>query len=702
MFALEGLNEEQRAAVEHDDRPLLVLAGAGTGKTATLAARVARLLAQGAMPERLCLLTFSRRAAAEMLTRAGHLADPALTTRVVGGTFHSVAQRLLHQHGRLIGLDPGFSVMDGADTVELIGLVRHELGLGGSRGSRFPRKETLASILSHVTNAQARLTEVVARSFPWCSEDVDAMRQVFVAYTARKRAQQLCDFDDLLLLVRALGTSEIGARLLAGLFDHVLVDEYQDVNTLQVDLVELLCPGGRGLTVVGDDSQAIYGFRSATTAAILEFPKRHADSQVARLEHNYRSTTTILAVANQVMAEDPGGASKRLWSDRPGRQRPVMRSCADEATQSEAVCDSVLAHRERGVALRSQAVLFRSGPHAAALELVLGRRRIPYVKYGGLRFVEGAHIKDLLALVRLIDNPWDELAWFRTLQLLDGVGAATATRVMDQLGVRRETATDGDDPAAVSPLARFLAAAPTVAAPAREELAGLRAAFGDCVGAGGSKAEAPPTVGAQVDRLSRWLEPVIRRRYRASAARCGDLARLAEQAVPATSRSRFVADLTLDAPLTTGDFAGPPSLDDDWLVLSTVHSAKGGEWDVVHIVHAADGMFPSDLSTGDAGALAEERRLFYVAVTRARDVLEINVPLRYHHHRHDEHPGRLDDRHGFAPASRFLSPAVQALMDPEHAGLGGQPSIDTESSAGSASASGGVAAVDELLAALWS
>ncbi len=686
MFDTSDLNPEQRAAVEHDDRALLVLAGAGTGKTATLAARVAWLLERDVEPERICLLTFSRRAASEMLVRAGRVADPARAARVIGGTFHSVAQRLLHRHGQLIGLDPGFSLLDSADSVELIGMVRDDLALGLVQPgrSRFPKKETLAAIVSQVANAQVKLSDVVARSFPWCGDDLDGMRAVFAAYTARKRARQLCDFDDLLLLVRALGRSEIGARVLGGLFDHVLVDEYQDVNSLQADLVDQLRPGGRGVTAVGDDAQAIYGFRAATTAAILEFPTRYPDSVVVRLEHNYRSTPPILAVANQVLADASEGATKCLWSERPGRRRPVLRTCADEGAQAEAVCDSVLAHREAGVALREQAVLFRAGHHADTLELALGRRRIPYVKYGGLRFLEAAHVKDLLSLLRLLDNPFDELAWFRVLRLLEGVGAATARRMMEQLGVGGSA---GGDPGAATPLARFLAAAPAAPEAGRAELAALRRALADCA------EDPPPPPGAQVDRLREWLAPIVRRRYHAPAARLGDLERLAEQAALAPNRGRFVADLTLDPPVSTGDFAGPPSLDDDWLVLSTVHSAKGGEWDVVHLIHAADGMFPSDLATGDTEALAEERRLFYVAVTRARDALEIDVPLRYHKHRN-----RLDDIHSFAEVSRFLTAEVQALMDVEHVGAPAGGDIGGLT----AGEPVGVAIVDAMLADLWS
>ena len=683
---MSGLNPEQQAAVNHDDRPLLVLAGAGTGKTSTLAARVAALLERGVPPERVCLLTFSRRASTEMLARAGRMADPALAARVVGGTFHAVATQLLRRYGSLIGLDPGFSVLDSADTTELIGLVRHDLGLSGTVGPRFPRKETLASILSHVANAQVKLSDVLAHSFPWCAEDIEGIRAVFSAYTVRKRAQQLCDFDDLLLLVRAIGTSDVGRKSLESLFDHVLVDEYQDVNRIQVDLVDLLRPGGTGLSVVGDDAQAIYGFRAATTAAIAEFPDRYASAVVIRLEHNYRSTPPILAVANQVMADAPEGASKTLWSERPGRRRPVLRTCTDESAQAEAVCESVLSHREAGVALNQQVVLFRAAHHSDLLELALGRRRIPYVKYGGLRFVEAAHVKDFLAILRLLDNPWDELAWFRILQLLEGVGAATARRVMDQLGVRRSGDGAGTADAALSPVAQLLAAAPTVPAPARDELNGLRRTLGDCV------VEPAPPVGTQADTVTRWLAPIVQRRYDAPAARCGDLERLSEQAAAAPTRDRFVADLTLDPPVIAGDMAGRPVLDDDWLVLSTVHSAKGGEWDVVHVIHAADGAFPSDMATGDLNGIAEERRLFYVAVTRARDALEISAPLRYHHHRN-----RLDDRHGYAPLSRFLSGPVRSLMDTEQAG-----GRYTFPEAVDVPEGSGVGAVDALLADLWS
>jgi DNA helicase-2/ATP-dependent DNA helicase PcrA len=364
----------------------------------------------------------------------------------------------------------------------------------------------------------------------------------------------------------------------------------------------------------------------------------------------------------------------------------------------------VLAHRDAGVALHDQAVLFRASSHSDLLELHLTRRNVPYVKYGGLRFVEAAHVKDLLALLRVLDNPSDELAWFRVLQLLEGVGAATARRVMGDLGLgpqrppeREAGAAGGPEPGDpnVTPLSRLLAAAPRVPAAARPELAGLRSTLAECAdGCLPGGATPPPAV--QVERLRQWLGPVLERVYDHVAARQADLQRLESVAAGAPSRSRFVSDLTLDPPSSTSDLAGPPLVDEDWLNLSTVHSAKGGEWEVVHVLHASDGMFPSDMATGDPEGIEEERRLLYVAVTRARSVLEVNVPLRYHFKRRP-----LTDAHGYAQASRFLSPAVRELMDEVHAE--GRPRFDDGLVLGAAvpMVEGGLAGVDRMLADLW-
>jgi len=365
----------------------------------------------------------------------------------------------------------------------------------------------------------------------------------------------------------------------------------------------------------------------------------------------------------------------------------LLRICGDEDAEAASVCDSVLAHRDDGVALHDQAVLFRASSHSDLLELHLTRRNVPYVKYGGLRFLEAAHVKDLLALLRVLDNPRDELAWFRALQLLEGVGAATARRVMEELGVGQAGEPN------VTPLARLLAAPPKVPAAARPELVGLRSALAECAdGCLPGGATPPPAV--QVERLNRWLGPVLERTYDHAAARRADLQQLEGVAANVPSRSRFVSDLTLDPPSSTADLAGPPLIDEDWLNLSTVHSAKGGEWEVVHVLHASDGMFPSDMATGDAEGIEEERRLLYVAVTRARSALEVNVPLRYHFKRRP-----LTDAHGYAQVSRFLSPAVRTLMDEVHAE--GRPPVE-ESLAGEVEVvAGGLAGVDRMLADLW-
>ena len=712
MFAL---NDRQQAAVEHEGSPLLVVAGAGSGKTGMLAHRVAALLDRGVEPERICLLTFSRRAAQELLSRAGRLSDAGAAERVWGGTFHAVGNRVLRVLGRRVGLDPGFSIIDTADVTELFGLVRHDLGLDHRRGAegrrRFPRAATLAAVYGRVANTGHPLSAVLDRSFPWCAPEIEGIRAVFSGYTARKRECQLLDYDDLLLCWRALGAVP---GLLSGLFDHVLVDEYQDTNVIQADILAGLRPDGLGLTAVGDDAQAIYGFRAASSANLAEFPQRFPATTIVALEQNYRSTPPILALANAVMAEADHERvlAKSLWCTGTGRRRPLLRTCGDEGAEAEAVCDAVLAHRDDGVALQQQAVLFRSSHHADHLELALRRRNIPYVKYGGLRFLEAAHVKDLLALLRILDNPADELAWFRVLRLLDGVGAATARRVMADLGVGAgpaptvsEPAVSGhsvSDPAvsnpavsdpAVSPLARLLAAPPRVPAAADAELAALRAALADCAGDG--LFGGPPPPGAQVGRLRKWLDPVVERVYDAGAARVTDLDHLEHLAGAAPTRTRFVSDLTLDPPSSTADLAGPPVLDEDWLVLSTIHSAKGGEWEVVHVIHASEGMFPSDLATGDLEAIEEERRLLYVAVTRARQVLEVNVPVRYHFSRHPQ-----GDAHGYAQPSRFLSPAVRALMDEFH--VEGRPVVDDGAAEGGEVAGGsGLAGVDRFLADLW-
>ena len=673
------LNAAQRRVVEHGDGPLLVVAGAGTGKTNTLAARVAALLARGVMPERILLLTFTRRAAAEMLERAGRLTDPGSSRRVWGGTFHAMAHRLLRIHGAALGLDPAFSVLDQADAADLMGLVRGECA--AETPGRFPRQDTLVAIYSRVANTQRPMRDVLADAFPWCAADAATLAVIFREYVERKTVQHLLDFDDLLLYwARATADPHVGDRL-AGLFDHVLVDEYQDTNALQADIVRAMTGRSHGVMAVGDDAQAIYGFRAATVRNILDFPTVHPGTSIVTLEENYRSAPSVLAVANAVMAEAPERHDKALWSRRPDARRPRLVHCADEPAQASAVCDTVLAHHDAGIRLQDQAVLFRAAHHSDLLEVELARRNVPFIKFGGLRFLEAAHIKDLLALLRILDNVYDELAWFRTLRLAEGVGPATARRLLVSLGVRPRA------DAGATPAERLRPVVSQVPRAARPELETLADALDGCA----DEARAEPR--EQVARLRRALDPIVRRSYHRPEARLADFEELEHLAAGYRSRSQLVAELVLDPPASTGDLAGPPLLDEDYLVLSTVHSAKGGEWHAVHLLHAADGMFPSDMATGRPEEIEEERRLFYVAVTRARDHLHVYFPLRYYHRR-----GGLDDAHHYAQLTRFLSPAARDLFDAEHAGAA-PPAVTPT---GEPASAGVGADVSRALEALWS
>ncbi|MDJ0923629.1 MAG: ATP-dependent helicase [Acidimicrobiia bacterium] len=639
---LDGLNDQQRQAVIHDGGPLLVIAGAGSGKTRTLASRVARLIDDGVAPDRILLLTFTRRAAAEMLRRAGSLVDQRATGRVWGGTFHSIANRLLRRNAPAVGLDDGFTVLDQGDVAGLFGLLRAESGFADAK-TRFPRQETIAAIYSRAVNAQEKLGRVLEERFPWCQDHADELKEVFRQYTARKRRHNVVDFDDLLLYWRALLESPTAGSI-RRLFDHVLVDEYQDTNRIQADILRLLCGADGNVTVVGDDAQSIYSFRAATVENMTEFPEVFPTATVVKLEQNYRSTPQVLHAANAVIAAATDTFPKRLWSNRPNGARPRMVTCTDEAAQAEYICDRVLEMRELGIPLRDQAVLFRTGHHSDGLEIELSRRQIPYAKYGGLRFLEAAHVKDLMATLRILDNSRDELAWHRVLQLIPGIGPATARRILGDL-------TGSNEP----PLRQFCEASFPVVAEARPVLIELQEALADC-------AAEQRDPGLQIERLLPFLQTVIERNYDDGAVRLADLEQLRDIAGAYSDRSRFLAELTLDPPQSTTD-VGPPSLDDDYLILSTIHSAKGGEWPVVFVIHAADGNIPSDMALNEPGGVEEERRLLYVALTRAKDQLTVSFPQRFYHRRFG-----TDGRHSYAVPSRFLTPASEHF-DPVVAGV---------------------------------
>jgi DNA helicase-2/ATP-dependent DNA helicase PcrA len=642
------LTDQQRAAVAHDGGHLLIVAGAGTGKTTTLASRLAALVARGVPAERILLLTFSRRAASELLRRAEAEAGHDVARRMWGGTFHAVANRLLRRHGWAVGLDPAFTVLDQSDTADLLAMVRAEITETGAlnggtldgddESARRPvdrrraKKDTMAAILGRVVSTSTSLSTVLRESFPWCVDEQAELRATFEAYRARKRSGNVVDYDDLLLGWSALLRSAAAATLHAQ-FDHVLVDEYQDTNTQQADLLYELAAGGATVTAVGDDAQAIYGFRNATQRNILEFTDRFGGHAVV-LDRNHRSTPSILCTTNAVMAEAAAEHrhEKQLWSTRGDGPRPALVSCVDEGAQSAAVCARIVDEHERGVAFRDQAVLFRAAHHSDLLELELTARRIPFVKYGGLRFLEAAHVKDLLCALRLVENPNDELAWFRVLQLLDGVGPATARRLAP-MGAHLDES--------VLP----------------ESGVELLVALHD-----GRRLDRDAGPGAVVERVRVWLDGRVDARYANATARLADFDELATAASRAPSLERFLTELVLDPPSATGELAGPPHLDDDWLTLSTIHSAKGGEWQCVHVLHVSDGNLPSDMATGDEASIEEERRVLYVAMTRARDRLWCYQPVRYHT---GLGRARLSDRHVYGQRSRFLTDAVVSTMTTE-------------------------------------
>ncbi|MGE0723718.1 MAG: ATP-dependent helicase [Alphaproteobacteria bacterium] len=637
---LASLNPAQRRAVEHPAAgPLLVIAGAGSGKTSTLAHRVARLVRDGADPQRILLLTFSRRAAEEMRRRVERIAAGSLRRPggALGwaGTFHAIGARLLRAHARDIGLDPAFTIHDREDSADLLGLVRHERGLSAA-AERFPLKATCLAIYSRAVNAEMPLGEVLRAAFPWCAAWEDGLRALFGAYVEAKQRQGVLDYDDLLLywaqmMLHPAIAADVGAR-----FDHVLVDEYQDTNRLQASILRALKPTGLGLTVVGDDAQSIYSFRAATVRNILDFPHQFSPpAAIVTLDRNYRSTQPVLAAANAVIGLAAERFAKELWSDRPSAERPAIVTVADDLGQADHVVARVLANREAGVALKQQAVLFRASHHSAALEVELARRNIPFVKFGGLRFLEAAHVKDVLAVLRWAQNVRDRVSGFRVAQLLPGIGPAIAGRLLDH-------AIGAGDPTWAVETFRPPAAA-----------AAHWPDFAATIGALRRQAAGWP---AELDLVCRWYAPHLARRHEDAAAREGDLAQLAQIAATYPSRERFLTELTLDPPGAVSEEAGAPLLDEDYLILSTIHSAKGQEWTAVFVLNVVDGCIPSDMATGSAAEIEEERRLLYVAMTRARDQLDLIVPQRFFVHQQRA----AGDRHVHAQRTRFIP---RALLD---------------------------------------
>ena len=652
--AFDSLNPQQRRAATFGtpvpDKgvtagPLLILAGAGTGKTNTLAHRTAHLVLNGTDPSRILMLTFTRRAAQEMIKRTqgivaevlsdrGKAGDRSVISRLIwAGTFHSVGGRILRLYAKHLGLDANFTVLDRSDAADLMDVVRHELGFSGKE-KRFPRKDACLAIYSYRVNTRLSLKQTLEEQYPWCREWEADLTRMYREYVGRKQKNRVLDFDDLLLFWHVMMQTPALAQSLSKNFDHVLVDEYQDTSTLQGEIIHALKPDGKGVTVVGDDAQAIYSFRAAAVENILGFADRYKPrAEMVVLAQNYRSAQPVLDCANALMSEGPRQHRKTLLGMRQSGQKPLYVALDDAQAQAEYITSKILQTREIGGSLKRHAILFRSSHHSDVLEVELTKKNIPFVKYGGLKFLEAAHVKDMMSVLRWADNPRNTIAGFRVLKLLPGIGPGTAKQALDLFEaqgfeVKSLAAFDAPQPAKME-WKKFCALFEKLADPATRW---------------------PGQVGLVKD----WYKPQLERIYDAAWTRMGDLEQLEQLSVQNPSRERFLTELTLDPPAATSNQSGGSSKDEDYVILSTIHSAKGQEWDIVYVLNVSDGNFPSEFSTGNPQLIEEERRLLYVAMTRARNELHLCAPLKF---AVTQQP-KNGDAHVYGAKSRFMTDKV--------------------------------------------
>jgi DNA helicase-2/ATP-dependent DNA helicase PcrA len=638
-----ALNAAQAAAASHGDTPLLIVAGAGSGKTRTLIHRVAALINRGVPPQRILLLTFTRRAAQEMVSRCERLVGSD-SQHVQGGTFHGIAHKLLRRFGPAAGLPADFTILDQSDAGDLMGLARSALGYGdlknAPRGApRFPRAETLVSIYSRHVNTGHDVADILGDQWPHFLSWTGDIERCFADYVKRKSERNLLDYDDLLLSwALLLEQAPPIAQQMRALYDHVLVDEYQDTNPLQSRILRGLCTNGK-LTVVGDDAQSIYAFRGATIRNILDFPQQFPGTRIVTLEQNYRSIAPILETTNTIISRSTERYSKRLWTERDGGEAPWLVTVRDEAMQTAFVVDRLLELHEQGTPLREMAVLFRAGYLSADLEIELANRRIPYEKWGGLKFLEAAHIKDMLAFLRILENPRDEVSWYRILRLLPGVGDATARAAIELLSHHQW------EPMAIG--------AVRASARSRPALQAVAALFDGMRRV--ERANQPHSPGESIRLVRQLYDPILQATYDDAPPRMADLDQLETIAAGYADRTSFLATLALEPPAATQDLAVGSTDEDDALILSTVHSSKGKEWDVVFVIHASDGVFPMARAANDEAQVEEERRLLYVAMTRARNELYVTYPLH-------SYATRMGADFAFSQLSRFLDPGVRQTM----------------------------------------
>ncbi|MGC8965916.1 MAG: UvrD-helicase domain-containing protein [Caldimicrobium sp.] len=599
---LKDLNPAQREAVETVYGPLLVIAGAGSGKTRTLVCRLAYLVEMGIPSEKILLLTFTRRAAREMIERASALLQKDVN-KITGGTFHSLCNLMLRQYGSLIGYDPNFTLLDRRDSEDLLNLLKTSLGFTDKK-KRFPKKDTLGSIYSKSINQMRSVEEIVLSEYPQFSEYLPEIQRLFAEYVTYKREHQLMDFDDLLLnwlkILREYPyvRQEVGKR-----FQFIMVDEYQDTNILQGEIIKYMAEAHQNVMVVGDDSQSIYGFRGANYRNIFEFPKLFPNTKIVKLEQNYRSTQPILDLANIIIATSKIKYTKTLFTLKKEGEKPVFLRPKDEAEASVFIADKVLELREKGFKLSQMAVLFRSAFHSYELEIELAKRGIPFVKYGGLKLLESAHVKDIISFLKIILNPKDFLAWNRILLLMEGIGPRTAEKIINLMKVEPFPYSYSKILSLTSSLElkRFL------------DLYLNYKLYTD----------RPSDILSQI-----WgfYEPIFQRIYYEDYyRRVKDLEGLFSLAERFETLDEFLSELLLE-PIEVAEY-DQEEIDEAPLILSTIHSAKGLEWHTVFIISLIEGRFPSLHSLNREEDLEEERRLFYVAVTRAREKLYLISPL---------------------------------------------------------------------------
>jgi DNA helicase-2/ATP-dependent DNA helicase PcrA len=647
------LNPEQAAAATHGNGPLLIIAGAGTGKTRTLVYRVAHLIERGTRPERILLLTFTRRASQEMLSRVEKLVG-ATSRKVHGGTFHATAHRLLRRFGPAAGLAKDFTIMDQGDSADLMQLSRSQLGYA-QKSKRFPKKETLQYVYSRHVNTGIPVDDIIRDEYPQFTDYLEDFSKIFGDYTVRKQHRNLVDYDDLLLFwALMLEASPELAEKISGLYEHVLVDEYQDTNVLQARILRGMCRAHSNITVVGDDAQSIYSFRGANFRNILGFPKQFEGARIVTLEQNYRSTPEILAATNTMISRATERFTKNLWTERTNGETPWLVAAHDEQQQTQFVVDRILELHEEGIPLREIAVLFRAGYMSADLEIELTNRKIPFEKWGGLKFLEAAHVKDVLAFLRILENPRDEVSWYRILLLLPGIGDATARSAIDAMAAAAwESAAFG----------RY--SAPPRARAAHHALVTLLDDLRDGVPADEAK------VTADIARVRLLYDSILRERYDKAEPRLSDLDQLQTIAAGYPDRATFLSALALEPPQATQDLAGASSKDDnDALILSTAHSAKGKEWEAVFLIWAVDGWFPSARCLGSDEETDEERRLMYVAMTRARNYLSVTYPL-------NAYSTRRGSDYSLDQLSRFIDRGVREKMERVAVGAEQQRPLET-------------------------